>query len=133
MPKFSASSLQNLVTCDERLQRVFNKVVEGFDCTVICGFRGKEEQEAAVASGASKLHWPNGNHNKQPSTAVDVMPYPLDWSETPNNIEQITLFAGYVLGIAAGMGVKLRWGHDWDSDMKPDTKGLVDRPHFELV
>ena len=133
MANFGKSSTEKLGTCDEKLQRVFNRVVTYFDCTVICGHRGRAAQEAAFASGASKVHYPNGKHNSSPSKAVDVMPWPLDWSETPKNIEQIALFAGYVLGVAAEMGIKLRWGHDWNMDDVPDIRGLVDRPHFELV
>jgi hypothetical protein len=133
MPSFGRGSLQKLGTCDERLQQVFNRVVAGFDCVIVCGARGKEEQDEAFRTGKSKLRYPAGKHNSTPSKAVDAMPYPLCWNETPKNIEQITLFAGYVLGIAASMGIKLRWGHDWDSDMKPDVKGLIDRPHYELV
>lgn len=133
MPKFSKASKERLGTCDERLQRLFNRVIETVDCTVVCGHRGEAEQEDAFKRGASKLHYPAGKHNKVPSKAVDVMPYPLDYSETVKNIEEITLFAGFVLGTAKQMGIKIRWGHDWNSDMVPDTKGLVDRPHYELI
>jgi peptidoglycan L-alanyl-D-glutamate endopeptidase CwlK len=133
MPTYSKESLEKLGTCDERLQRVFNKVIQFVDCTIICGHRGEADQNAAYASGASKVKYPNGKHNSTPSKAVDVMPYPVNYSEDAKNIEAITLFAGFVLGIAAEMEIKLRWGHDWDSDMVPDTRGLVDRPHYEVI
>jgi peptidoglycan L-alanyl-D-glutamate endopeptidase CwlK len=133
MPSYSKESLEKLGTCDDRLQRVFNKVIQFVDCTIICGHRGEEEQNAAYAKGASKVKYPDGKHNSIPSKAVDVMPYPVNYSEDAKNIEEITLFAGFVLGIAAEMGIKLRWGHDWDSDMVPDTRGLVDRPHYEVI
>jgi peptidoglycan L-alanyl-D-glutamate endopeptidase CwlK len=133
MPSFGEVSTKRLATCHLDLQRLFNEVVKHFDCTVICGHRGEKEQEEACAKGNSKVHWPHGKHNSSPSNAVDVMPYPVNWSEDARNIEQITLFAGFVLGVAATMGIKVRWGHDWNRDMKPDTRGLVDRPHYELV
>lgn len=133
MPSFGKSSLDKLGTCDERLQRVFKRVVQHFDCTVICGERGEIEQNKAFAEGKSTLRYPEGKHNKTPSLAIDVMPYPLNWSESAKNIEQITLFAGFVLGVAKMMGIKIRWGHDWNQDMQVDTRGLVDRPHYEIV
>ena len=133
MPQFSKAGLKMLETCDERLQKLFKRVVERFDCTVICGHRGRKDQESAFDSGASKVHYPHGKHNSTPSKAVDVMPYPVDWSETAKNIERMALFAGFAIGIAAEMGIKVRWGHDWDGDKVPDIHGLVDRPHFELA
>lgn len=135
MATFGKTSATRLATCDERLQRVFNRVVQDFDCTVICGERGEKDQNAAFDSGASKLRYPHGKHNKPKGAvkAVDAMPFPVCWDNTPKNIEHVAMFAGYVLGVAAGMGIKLRWGHDWDGDMKPDIKGLVDRPHYEIV
>jgi peptidoglycan L-alanyl-D-glutamate endopeptidase CwlK len=133
MPVYSKESLEKLGTCDERLQRVFNRVIQFVDCTIICGHRGEADQNAAYDRGASKLRYPNGKHNSIPSKAVDVMPFPVNYSEDAKNIEEITLFAGFVLGIAAELGIKLRWGHDWDGDMVPDVKGLVDRPHYEVI
>ncbi len=132
MPNFSLKSKAKLETCHTDLQRLFNEVVKHFDCTIICGFRGKDEQDKAVAAGNSKTPWPTSKHNKSPSLAVDVMPYPVDWSGSKESIERITLFAGFVLGTAKQMGISIRWGHDWNCDTIPDPKGLVDRPHFEL-
>ena len=133
MTPFGKTSMRRLSTCDGRLQRLFTRVNERFTCTIICGGRGEAEQNEAFRTGKSKLRYPDGKHNKTPSQAVDVMPDPVCWDETAKNIEQLTLFAGYVLGVASEMGINIRWGHDWDKDMKPDTRGLVDRPHYELV
>ncbi len=60
------TSRERLGTCDVRLQMLFNKVVEGFDCSVICGHRTKAEQDKAVSDGASKTHYPNSRHNTLP-------------------------------------------------------------------
>lgn len=133
MPKFGKVSAEKLATCHPDLQRLFNEVIKHVDCTIICGHRGQAEQDAAVAAGNSKVKWPNGMHNKMPSLAVDVMPYPVNWSDSPANIEHLNYFAGIVKGIALSMGINIRWGHDWNRDTKPDTTGLVDRPHYELV
>ena len=126
---FSASSKRHLSTCDERLQRVFNKVIERYDCTIICGHRNEAAQTLAFESGQSKLQWPDSNHNALPSKAVDVMPYPINWSDYQRSAH----FAGYVLGVAEEMGIKLRWGGDWDRDGQLQDQRFKDYPHFELV
>ena len=48
MPRFSRKSKGKLNTCDDRLVKLFNEVVKGFDCTVLEGHRGKEKQNAAL-------------------------------------------------------------------------------------
>ncbi len=126
---FSASSKRHLSTCDERLQRVFNKVIERYDCTIIFGHRNEAAQTLAFESGKSKLQWPDSNHNALPSKAVDVMPYPINWSDYQRSAH----FAGYVLGVAEEMGIKLRWGGDWDRDGQLKDQRFKDYPHFELV
>ena len=78
MPRFGTKSKMQLHTCDERLVDLFREVVKHFDCTVIEGHRGKEKQNEAYNKGNSKIKFPNGKHNKSPSVAVDVAPYPID-------------------------------------------------------
>ena len=128
MPYFGKSSKKRLSTCDDRLQKVFNEVIKHVDCSVLCGHRGKDDQNKAYKEGKSKAKYPNGRHNRQPSLAVDVSPYPIDWDD----LERQTLFAGFVLGIAKQMGINLIWGNDWDGDFETKDTGLKDYPHFEL-
>lgn len=129
MPAFGKSSLDKLATCDPRLQKVFNEVIKHFDCTVIEGHRGEEAQNKAFAEGKSKLKYPQGKHNKTPSLAADVLPYPIDWNDT----NRMRYFAGFVVGIAATMGIKLRWGGDWNQNTELKDNSFNDLPHFELV
>ena len=128
MPYFGKTSKKRLSTCDDRLQKVFNEVIKYVDCSVLCGHRGKDDQNKAYKEGKSKAEYPNGRHNRQPSLAVDVSPYPIDWKD----LERQTLFAGFVLGIAKQMGIDLIWGNDWDGDFETKDTGLKDYPHFEL-
>ena len=121
MPKFSDRSKSRLITCDDRLQDLFNEVVEHFDCTVLCGHRNREDQEKAYREGKSKARWGQSNHNTLPSMAVDVVPYPIDW----NDIQRFHHFAGLVLGIAAMKGINIRWGGHF--------KNFFDGPHFEIM
>ena len=128
MPRFGKSSRKRLETCDERLQKVFNEVIKYVDCSVLEGHRGKERQNKFYDEGKSKVQFPNGRHNKLPSCAVDVTPYPVDWDDR----ERQTLFAGFVLGVARGMGIVLRWGGDWDQDFQVMDNKFDDFPHFEI-
>ena len=128
MPYFGTRSKQRLATCDERLQKVFNEVIKYVDCSVLEGHRGQERQDKLYEEGKTKLKFPNGRHNMAPSKAVDVTPYPVDWDDR----ERQTLFAGFVLGIARSMGVRLRWGGDWDMDFQVLDNRFDDFPHFEI-
>ena len=128
MPKFGRSSRTRLDSCEPDLQKVFNEVIKYVDCSVLEGHRGQERQNKLCDEGKSKVRFPNGRHNKLPSRAADVTPYPVDW----NDRERQTLFAGFVLGVARGMGINLRWGGDWDQDWEVKDNTFDDFPHFEL-
>lgn len=129
MPSFGLRSINKLAECDDRLQKVFNEVIKHFDCSVLVGRRDEPTQEEMFHTGKSKLHWPDSKHNLNPSKAADVAPYPINWKDR----ERFTYFAGFVLGIAASMGIKLRWGGDWDADTEVFDNGFDDLPHFEVV
>ena len=141
MPAFSPRSLARLATCDPDLRVLFETVIEERDCTILCGARGEEEQTETYRTGRSKVSWPDSKHNAGPGAprdladAVDVLPYPIDWSDR----ERICLFAGYVLGVAAMlradglMDRRVRWGGDWDRDGMTLDERFFDGPHFELI
>lgn len=126
---FGQTSRDRLSTCDERLQRVFNEVIKHRDCSILCGHRGQAEQDEALRTGKSKLGWPKSNHNTLPSKAVDAAPYPVDW----NDRDRFQVFGGFVLGIAASMGITLRWGGDWNGNGTNRDQTFHDLPHFEVV
>lgn len=128
-PRWSIASHDRLTTCHEDLQKVFNTVIETFDCAVLEGHRTEEAQEEAYRTGHSKLRWPFSKHNVLPSLAVDVAPYPINWNDTI----RFYFFAGYVLGVASKLGINLRWGGDWDRDTDVQDQTFFDLVHFELV
>tara|TARA_Y100000401_G_scaffold70893_1_gene56996 strand:+ start:1213 stop:1605 length:393 start_codon:yes stop_codon:yes gene_type:complete len=128
MPKFGSTSKRRLSTCEKDLQLLFKEVVRGFDCTIVCGHRGEEAQNEAYKRGNSKVKYPHGRHNANPSRAVDVAPYPIDWSDR----DRFHYFAGYVKGIASQMGIDVIWGGDWDNDTDLKDNGFDDLVHFEL-
>lgn len=134
MHSFGSSSTRRLGECHPDLIKLFTEIIKHVDCSVLCGHRGKEDQDEAVATGKSHAPWPKGRHNQFPSNAIDVAPYDprikggIPWEDR----ERLTLFAGFVLGIAEKMDINIRWGGDWNKDFKVADNKFDDFPHFEL-
>lgn len=137
MPKFSATSQQRLATCDSRLQQILGEAIQIVDFTILEGHRGQADQDKAFAEGKSKLKWPNGKHNAQPSRAVDIAPWlpdvKIDWGD----LVAFGRLMGVVQAIAFRLGVRLRFGLDWDGDFRSVNRdpgeSFMDAPHIELV
>ena len=131
MPRFGEASKENLSTCHEDLQRLFNEVIKHWDCSVTEGYRNEERQNKAYRGGKSKVKYPNGKHNRVPSDAVDVVPYILGkgivWDE-----RECLSFGGFVVGISTQMGIRIRWGGDWDGDRDVNDQSFNDLVHFEI-
>ena len=132
MSAYGKTSRARLETCHPVLQLLMHRAMAacpaGLDWMIVCGHRGKVEQEAAFDSGASKVRYPKSKHNQTPSMAVDVAPWVRG---------SISWFAPDFKPIAAHIkttwetlteadrgGHTLSWGGDWTS--------FVDRPHWEL-
>lgn len=132
MPKFSKISQERLDTCNLDLRRLFEYVINKYDCSILEGNRNKEKQDELFEQGKSKLKFPESKHNFRISRAVDVAPYPVDFSNVPKNINRYYHFAGYVLSSARILGIVIRWGGDWDRDKQFDDQTFDDLVHFEL-
>lgn len=137
MNVFSGVSRKRLLTCHKDLQVLFAYVIQGFDCTIVCGHREKADQDRAFAEKKSKLKYPNSKHNKIPSLAVDAAPYEhgmIDWNKS-----QVIAFAFYVKGVAdmlymqKKMTHKIRLGADFNQNNDIDDESFLDAPHFELI
>lgn len=136
MPKLSQISIFRLSTCHDDLVTLFTEVIKHVDCVIVEGYRGKAAQEAAFLAGKSKLHYPDGKHNKTPSMAVDVCPYPIPpWKKTADFI----YFAGMVMGIASmlkaegKMTHEIKFGGDWNQNDRVTDESFSDCVHFEVV
>jgi peptidoglycan L-alanyl-D-glutamate endopeptidase CwlK len=127
--KFSERSKKNLSECHPDLQAVAVEAIKIIDFAVLEGHRPREEQEKAFHKGLSKVQWPESNHNKKPSEAMDIAPYPIDW----NNKERFYYLAGIIMGIAHAKGIELRYGGDWDRDGDITDQNFMDLVHFERV
>ena len=151
-----ARSLRMLQDVHPQLVRVVKRAIQisPQDFMVIEGVRSRDQcwsnwgkgrtVEQCRAAGvpaiyakpqAAKVTWLrdplNSRHCIQPDGyghAVDLAPYPLDWSD-PRKFDAI---AAAMRQAAAELGVAVRWGADWDNDGKPRERGESDSPHFEL-
>lgn len=121
MFKLSKMSKERLETCDERLITIVSDVLKVMDITVLCGHRGKEEQEKAFSEGKSRAHFGQSYHNATPSLAVDIAPYPINWDV---NDPRWNIMCDLVLYIAKRYGIKVKLGRDFTN--------LKDYPHIEI-
>ena len=108
MFKFSERSKKNLSEAHEHLQILFNEVIKYYDCAIIEGHRGEEEQDEAYSSGRSDKLYPHSKHNKIPSLAVDAVPWfrnapHIRWEDKAKFYE----FNGFVLGVASMLSIKM--------------------------
>lgn len=135
---------------------LFETAGEEVDIDIMDVHRGREAQEKAFAEKRTQLHFPRGNHNKLPSTAVDAGPSPIQWPVWPklppegaSRADWIAFrnalmeahrrdcrwfyYGGYMCGLAKGKGIAVRWGNDWDKDEDFEDNKLNDKPHIELI
>lgn len=117
----SKTSRQKLNTCHSDLIKLIEAVAETEKCAVICGFRGRYEQEKAYMAGKSKAKFGQSKHNLKPSQAVDVVPVPLNWEDIP----AFEKLGEKIMAKADELGIKIKWGRDFTN--------LKDYPHWELV
>jgi hypothetical protein len=105
-----------------------NEAIKYVDFSITCGFRNQADQDKAFAEGYSKVKWPDGMHNKNPSRAVDVAPYPIDW----NDAEAFTFLSGIIKGLSFALNIPITCGIDWDNDLVIKEHSFKDRPHIQL-
>lgn len=117
--KFSDTSQAKLDGCHPDLIRLFTAVLKDRDCTILEGHRSRQRQEQLLIDGKTKTL--KSNHLYEPSLAVDVMPYPIDWDDRLGQHE----FATLVYRKAIELGIRVRWGGNF--------KSFYDAPHWEIL
>jgi peptidoglycan L-alanyl-D-glutamate endopeptidase CwlK len=131
MPKFNDRSLERLQGVHPDLISLFMEVVAHRDCSVTCGIRTTEEQQALYAKGRSEpgeiVTYVDGVQRRskhQDAMAVDVVPYPEMWDD-----DALRDFGNFVKGIAVMMHQEGRIDHipEWGGDWK-----WKDRPHWQI-
>jgi peptidoglycan L-alanyl-D-glutamate endopeptidase CwlK len=128
MPRFGQESERVLDTVDTRLVLAARKVVRTFDCKALEGFRGAARQEHLYRTKKSHLRWPHSKHNRNPSLALDIAPYPVDWDDR----DRFHYFAGVFMQEALNLGIELVWGGDWDGDWQVRDNVFDDLAHFNI-
>ena len=133
MRKWSPRSKKHYDTLDERLKVLVTRIKdEVIDISLVSGYRDREEQNGLFENDLSTLRFPDSKHNKRPSQAIDLMPYP--W---PLRKEKQWATLGYIAGhakrIAVEEGFLIRWGGDWDGDGDMTDQNFDDLFHLELT
>lgn len=136
MREFSKIEKLRLSTLHPNLQDLVCHVNMITPIFILCGLRTGEDQEMAVASGHSKVHWPFSRHNRSIllkedhiSDAVDICPYPIDW----DNMKEFHALYNVVMRTASILGIKLRAGADFNMDGDLTNDKFIDAPHYELI
>lgn len=134
--KLSKTSKERLATCESDLQNLVTLALKRcpVDFGVAEGHRSIERQQKLFAEGKSKIDGVTrkGKHNEYPSQAVDLYAWvdgKANWS-----IHHLSVIAGVMYSCADELGIKIRWGLNWDGDgVIKDDQRFQDAPHFELV
>ena len=124
MYKFGKRSRERLKGVDSRLVNVLNELIKMMDVTVIEGLRSAERQKKLLKKGATKVKYSKHMEGK----AVDLAPYPIDWEDR----DRFYYMGGMVRGIAKQLGIKIRFGGDWDSDGETKDNQFDDLVHIEI-
>jgi len=138
--QFGEVSKAKLQTCHPKVWGITNRALQlsVYDFTIIHGYRGKDVQNALFDSGVSKKRFPHSLHNvvdehSQPSSlAIDFAPWvknAIDWEDT----RIFCVVAGSFFAAAQDLGVRIRWGGDFDSDGSTLDQTFLDFGHIELI
>jgi len=137
---YGSASRQRLATCDPRIKLIMRKALAlGLvDISIIEGVRVKEEQNRFyyMRPQKSKVKWPYSKHNiinpKDKSLAFDAGPFIN--GKVSYNFNHCCYLAGIIIALSASLGIKLRWGGNWDMDGEPITdQDFQDLIHYEIV
>jgi peptidoglycan L-alanyl-D-glutamate endopeptidase CwlK len=132
MPRFSQESIKKLDDCNINLQLVLLAAIKVFDFKIIETSRSYERQKSLVTQGLSKTM--KSKHLIQPAEAADIYPYPIAKNlNDPEYLKRFFFLAGVMLTCAHDLGIKIRWGCDWNQNMIFNDQSFTDMPHFELV
>jgi hypothetical protein len=134
MYKWGPVSQRHRLTLHPKLLTAVDAILLYRDAAITDGHRNELTQNHLHDTGKSKKRWPNSKHNTFPSRAVDIVPYPFnpEWWDLKKNFHVWVEWQSWVRGLAAGKGIKIRGGFDWDGDFDMKDQTFYDGPHFEL-
>lgn len=137
--RFSKKSIENLKGVHPYLVSI---VVHALKCnttvdfTVIEGMRTRERQQELFKKGTTKTL--NSKHCMQDigyCYAVDLLPYIKGVSSTDiwNKKDAFKAVSDAMFKSSKDLGIKIRWGGDWNQNGRSDDETFYDGPHFELM
>lgn len=147
--KLGSTSLKRLSTCHEDIQAVIELAItrSPVDFGIAQGSRTIQEQQQYFDEGKSKINPKSymtkeklfahakhlvDNEIRTKADAVDIYAFvngKASWQSS-----SLILIAGVILSCAHELGVKLRWGGNWDQDGEIVTdQTFQDFPHFERL
>jgi peptidoglycan LD-endopeptidase CwlK len=98
------------------------------DVSLVCGHRSESAQNQLYPE-FTKVRWPDSKHNKYPSEAVDLQPFPYPQVESELR-EQLAYIAGRAIQYAQSRHITLRWGGDWNRNGSIVDNKFDDLYHF---
>lgn len=123
-----SQAVRNSLCCE--LVLLVDDLLYYMDVSLTTGHRNKQDQNDLYPV-FTKVRWPNGKHNRLPSKAVDMQPYPYPKSEN-----SLRAALGYMAGlstlIAERHGFKIRWGGDWNRNGDVTDQEFNDLFHIEV-
>jgi len=114
MPKFGKRSRERLKGVHPDLIKVLNDVIKYYDITILEGLRSQDRQIDLYNDKKSKLDGVYKKSKHQLGKAVDIAPWPIDFEDTKG----FMYLGGLMVATAKKLGVKIRWGGDWNGDHK---------------
>jgi peptidoglycan LD-endopeptidase CwlK len=118
---------------DPRLVRVLDRAIKVYDFSVVETIRTVAQQRENVLKNVSKTmnskHLPDSTGYAR---AVDIAPYPIDWTDNPLSRARFYYLQGVIRQAAFEERVKIRQGCDWDGDDSFKDQTFHDLPHVEL-
>lgn len=136
--KFGTRSEIRLRGVDQHLVAVARRAIANspVDLTIVEGRRTTERQAQLYAQGRTTpgpiVSWTLRSKHID-GKAIDIAPLKADGSVDWDNKQAFLDMSKLMFEAAQSLGVKIRWGADWDQDGRPYEKGEYDGPHFELV
>jgi peptidoglycan L-alanyl-D-glutamate endopeptidase CwlK len=143
MPSFGKRSKGYLDTVHPDIQLVLNEAIKYIDFSITDGVRTVEQQQALFNRGVTKCDGIEKKSKHQAkddgySHAVDIAPYPLDYTEDNKKRARFYFLMGVIEGISRMfydrglIDCQMRYGLDWDSDRHFNDQSFDDLPHFEM-
>ena len=122
----SKRSYNNFMTLEPRLQLIVYGLYHFWDIVVLEGHRTIERQKELLKQGRTKTM--HSKHLPFPSCAVDIAVY--KYLDDKNQLYRLN---GTVKMLSDILGIKLRWGGDWNMDNDTKDNSFDDLYHYEVV